>query len=143
MKKKVFEEFLRQRGLRFTREREAIVDDVMGRKGHFDPEELYLSLRGKDRRVSRASVYRTLPLMLEAGIVEQVERSDKQTRYERTIGVAHHDHMLCVSCGKVIEFYSEGIERLQDEICRVHGFAGVSHSLEITGYCRRCARSRG
>lgn len=137
-----FEDFLRTRGLRFTPERQAILEEVLVRAGHFDPEELYLSLRQKKRLVSRASVYRTLPLMVEAGIVEQVERTDKHAHYERTLGREHHDHMLCVSCGRVIEFYSEPIENLQEELCRKHRFQGISHTLEITGYCAKCARAR-
>lgn len=140
MNKQAFEDFLRGRGLRFTPERRAILAEVLVRAGHFDPEELYVSLRGKERRVSRASVYRTLPLMVEAGIVERVERTDKHAHYERTLGKEHHDHMLCVACGRVIEFYSGPIEDLQDEVCRKHRFEGISHTLEITGYCAKCAR---
>lgn len=140
MKKDVFRKFLGERGLRFTGEREAILDEVLGSTGHFDPEELYIALREKGQKVSRASVYRTLPLMVDAGVVEQVERTDKHAHYERTLGRDHHDHMLCVSCGKVIEFYSEAIEKLQDRLCRERGFKGVSHTLEITGYCDSCMK---
>jgi Fur family ferric uptake transcriptional regulator len=140
MKKDVFKYFLKDRGLRLTKEREAIWDEVRSTKGHFDPEELHLSMRQKGQSVSRASVYRTIPLMVEAGILEQVERTDKHAHYERTIGRSHHDHMLCTSCGKVIEFYSDALEKLQDRLCRQYGFEGVAHTLEITGHCKACGK---
>jgi len=138
MVKEAFRDFLRERGLRFTGERGAILDEVLSSKGHFDPEGLYISMRNSGNKVSRASVYRTLPLMKEAGIVEQVEHTDKQTHYECTVDRGHHDHMLCLSCGKVIEFYSRDMERLQEQVCREQGFEGTGHILEITGYCKAC-----
>jgi Fur family ferric uptake transcriptional regulator len=142
MRKEAFREFLKDKGLRFTREREAIYNEVLKRRGHFDPEQLHMALRDKGGKVSRASIYRTLPLLLEAGVLEEVERTEKHAHYERTLGRDHHDHMLCLSCGKVIEFYSGEMEKLQEEICRREGFECVSHTLEARGYCRRC-RKRG
>jgi Fur family ferric uptake transcriptional regulator len=140
--KEAFKEFLRKKGLRVTKEREAILNEVLSRKGHFDMEELHLALRKNSPRVSRASIYRTLPLLIESGILEEVERVDKHAHYEHTTGRSHHDHMLCVSCGRVIEFYSESLEKLQNRLCRDRGFEGISHNLEIKGYCRKCARKK-
>lgn len=135
-----FREFLKGKGLRLTHEREAILREVFATKGqHFDPEELHISLRQKDADVSRASVYRTIPLLIEAGIIEEVERIDKHAHYELTYGREHHDHMLCLGCGKVIEFLSQEMEELQERICKEHGFTGETHTLEIKGYCRKCA----
>lgn len=142
MKAGEFREFLKGEGLKFTSEREAVLDEVLSRNGHFDPEELYLELKKKGRKVSRASVYRTLPLLAECGLIEEVEKVDKHAHYERTHGRRHHDHMLCEKCGKIIEFYSEAIEKLQDELCAVQGFAGTSHTLEIRGTCRKCSAMR-
>ncbi len=142
--KRVLEDFLNRKGLRFTKEREAILEGVASLSGHFDLEELLLSLRGKGLKVSRASVYRTLPLLVESGLVEEVERVDKHAHYEATFGVRHHDHMLCMNCGRVIEFYSPDLERLQERLCRSRGFRGETHTLEIRGQCRDCVRkSRG
>jgi len=136
-----FREFLKQKGLRLTPEREAILREVFDTRGeHFDPEELHISLRQKDANVSRASVYRTIPLLIEAGIIEEVERVDKHSHYELTWGREHHDHMLCLGCGKVIEFLSQEMEELQDRLCAEHGFSGQTHTLEIKGYCSKCAR---
>jgi Fur family ferric uptake transcriptional regulator len=142
MVKEAFRDFLRERGLRFTGERGAILDEVLSHEGHFDPEGLYISMRSRGNKVSRASVYRTLPLMREAGIVEQVEHTEKQVRYECTVGRGHHDHMSCLSCGKVIEFYCNDMERLQENLCRDEGFQVVGHVLEITGYCRDCVSKK-
>lgn len=142
MDKRAFKDFLKKKGLRFTKERDAIFREVLRTRGHFDPEELHISLRerGVGVGVSRASVYRTLPLLLEAGVLEEVERTEKHAHYECTLGRNHHDHMLCLSCGRVVEFYSEALEKLQQTICRRESFEGATHNLEIKGYCGKCRK---
>jgi Fur family ferric uptake transcriptional regulator len=141
MGEKVFRQYLKGKGLKFTRERELILKAIASRYGHFDPEELYIGIRGKGLKVSKASIYRTLPLLLESGLIEQVERTEKHAHYEQTFGRTHHDHMLCISCGNVIEFYSEALEDLQNKICRKKGFEGSTHTLEIKGYCNKCRKT--
>jgi len=136
--KKAFSEFLASCGLRLTREREAVVDEVASRRGHFDPEELHYALKDRGAKVSRASIYRTIPLLVQAGILGKVENTDMHAHYELVLGREHHDHMLCTSCGKVIEFYSHELERLQDRLCQAEGFKGISHLLEIKGLCSKC-----
>lgn len=133
-----FKKFIRQKGLRYTTERDAILEGVMGLKGHFDPEGLLASSRHHEAGVSLASVYRTIPLLLDSGIIKQVETSEKHSKYEIAAGREHHDHMLCVGCGRVIEFYSPHLERLQDRLCREREFTGIAHTLEIRGLCRKC-----
>jgi Fur family ferric uptake transcriptional regulator len=140
--KEAFKEFLRKKGLKFTKEREAILKKVLSRKGHFDLEELHLSMKTDGQRVSRASIYRTLPLLIESGLLEEVERTDKHAHYEHTSHERHHDHMLCVSCGRVLEFYSGALEKLQDRICSEKEFEGISHTLEIKGRCKKCSRRK-
>ncbi|KKL60997.1 hypothetical protein LCGC14_2199700, partial [marine sediment metagenome] len=76
------------------------------------------------------------------GILGKVENTDKHAHYELVLGREHHDHMLCTSCGKVIEFYSHELERLQDSLCKAEGFKGNSHLLEIKGLCKKCSRAR-
>jgi Fur family ferric uptake transcriptional regulator len=142
MVRESFRVFLKTRGLRFTRERGTILDEVLSHEGHFEPEGLFVSMRNGGKKVSRASIYRTLPLMAKAGIVEQVEHTDKQSHYECTVGRGHHDHMRCLSCGKIIEFYSSDMERLQEQVCGDQGFQVVGHVLEITGYCKDCTSDR-
>jgi len=134
-----FRQYLKEHGLKLTRERETIAGEALAMKGHFDMDELYVGLLNRGIKVSKASVYRTLPLLLDSGIIEEVERTDKHAHYERTHGQAHHDHMLCVSCGKVLEFYSDELEKLQERLCRERSFTGASHTLEIRGYCKKCS----
>lgn len=143
-KKSEFASFLRTRGLRFTKEREAVFEEAIRARGHFNPEGLRIRMANKGQKASLASIYRTIPLMLESGMIEEAAKTDKQAQYESTAGRGHHDHMLCIRCGTVIEFYSVALERLQERLCLERGFSGVSHSLAIRGYCRKCgARKNG
>jgi len=137
--KDAFTDFLRSQGLRLTPEREAIINEVARRKDHFDPEELHYTLKAEGLKVSRASVYRILPLLVEAGILKQAVNTDKHAHYENVFSKKHHDHMLCTRCGKVIEFFSSELEQLQDALCTEHGFTGESHTLEIMGLCKKCS----
>ena len=89
-------------------------------------------------KASRASIYRTLQLLLECGLVEQVERVDKHAHYEHTFGHKHHDHLICLRCGKVIQLFSEKLEKLQKQLCKKENFRCVSHTLEMRGYCEKC-----
>jgi Fur family ferric uptake transcriptional regulator len=138
-----FRDFAAKRGLKLTKERKTILDEILDTQSHFDPEGLFVRLRGKGSKVSRASVYRMIPLLLESGIIAKVERTDKHAHYERVLEGSHHDHMICLGCGAVIEFYSAPLERLQEEICRKERFVGLRHSLEILGYCGQCGDARG
>jgi Fur family ferric uptake transcriptional regulator len=140
MESRIFQSFLIKKGLKLTKERFTVLKEVFSFHGHFEPEQLYFRMRDSGQKVSRASVYRTLNLLIESGLVEMVSRTDKGAIYEHTFGHRHHDHLICDSCGKVIEFYSGKIEKLQKEICRRNNFEGVSHILEIKGYCEKCRK---
>lgn len=140
MRKSLFRQFLEEKGLRLTKERNAVLEKAFSCRGHFDPETLYVDMRKRGMKASRASVYRTLNLLCECGLVEKVSKTEHGTIYEQALGRPHHDHMVCINCGKVIEFYSESLERLQEEMCREHAFTGKSHTLEIRGYCGVCAK---
>jgi len=142
MECKVFRNFLKERGQKLTKEREAILKEIFSFHGHFEPETLYLKIRESGLKASRASVYRTLNLLYECGLIDRVRKTEHGTIYECTYGHAHHDHMLCVCCGKVIEFYSEDLERLQEELCKKQEFEGTNHTLEIRGYCKQCQKKK-
>jgi Fur family ferric uptake transcriptional regulator len=135
-----FAAHLQRKGLRMTPEREAVVRWVAAASGHFGPDEIVTQLLRK--RVSRATIYRTLDLMREAGLVQRLELGSLGVRYERELGRAHHDHLACLACGRLIEFVSPDIERLQDEVCRAHEFTPVRHLHRIMGHCRAC-REKG
>jgi Fur family ferric uptake transcriptional regulator len=138
MQNKIFRNFLGEKGLKLTRERIAVLTEVFSYHGHFEPEYLYSRIKKAGSKASRASVYRTLALLVECGLVKKVTRTEKGNIYEHTYGHKHHDHMICNACGEIIEFYSEKLECLQDEICADNGFAGSDHTLEIRGRCNKC-----
>jgi Fur family ferric uptake transcriptional regulator len=140
MEKKIFQKFLVEKRLKLTRERIEVLQEVFSFHDHFGPEQLYFRLRSSGSKASRASVYRTLNLLVESGLVEKVTRTDKGNIYEHTFGHSHHDHMICSRCSRVIEFYSENLEKLQEEICKNNNFSGMSHILEIRGWCETCGK---
>lgn len=134
----IFRNFLGGKGLKLTKERTAVLSEIYSFHGHFEPEYLYSRIKGAGSKASRASVYRTLSLLVECGLVKRVTRTDKGNIYEHTYGHSHHDHMICDICGEIIEFFSEKLEKLQDEICEKNSFIGSSHALEIRGRCKKC-----
>lgn len=140
MRQELFKQYLLRKGQRLTKERDAILQGAFSCSGHFDPETLYMDMKNRGVKTSRASVYRTLNLLCECGLVEKVSKTERGTIYEQALGRQHHDHMVCISCGKVIEFYSEDLEKIQEALCRERNFTGKSHTLEIRGYCGDCAK---
>lgn len=138
MDKVKFIDFLKTKGLKLTKERQNIINEISQSDGHFDPEELYTKLQSKGLKVSRASVYRTIPLLIQSGILQEVQLSENRAHYEKRSETKHHDHMICLICGKIIEFYSPTLEMLQDEICAKEEFKGIRHNLEIYGMCKDC-----
>jgi Fur family ferric uptake transcriptional regulator len=135
-------EFLRDRGLRMTGEREALLRAALGRRRHFTLEELVEEAVRDDGHASRATVYRGLPILIEAGILQPVLVSDEPRRFELALGRRHHDHLLCRRCGRVVEFRSEAIEELQLKVAARHGFRLTSHVHELMGDCASCRRGR-
>jgi Fur family ferric uptake transcriptional regulator len=135
-----FRRFLGGQGLRMTRERLTILAAVLETRDHFDVEDLYSSLRARDRRVSRATVYRTLHLLVESGLVDRARFGTDSFSYEQIGGRGHHDHMVCNVCGRVIEFVSNEIESLQKAACAAQDFVPETHRLTIFGRCGPCAR---
>ena len=133
-----FEAFLRARGLRLTRERQKVLEAVFARHGHFDAEQLHVGIAAKGRATSRATVYRTLDLLVQAGLVRKTSLGDQHAHYEAARGNDHHDHLICLQCGKVLEFFHQGLEALQNRICSGRDFQPIHHSLQIFGLCATC-----
>ena len=133
-----FKEFMLDKGLKSTRQREVILDEFLRVGSHISTEELYLRLRRKNPRIGYATVHRTLKLFAECGIAEQRHFGDGQARYEASDLDEHHDHLICVTCGKIVEFEDPRIERLQEEVARQHGFSIERHRLELYGCCESC-----
>ena len=136
---------LRARGVRLTAPRRAILDAAVRMKGHFTAEELLERMRSQDLPASKATLYRTLTLLVEKGLLEPREFERGSLRYEVAAGADHHhDHMICTACGTVHEFVEPEIERLQEEAARRFGFRMLGHSHRIFGLCARCvARGKG
>ncbi|HEX2997336.1 MAG TPA: Fur family transcriptional regulator [Anaerolineales bacterium] len=135
-----FREFLHALSLRATDVRLGILRAILAREGHFDIDELVTDLRAQGMEASRATVYCALPLFAEAGFVQSTLKSGDRRCYESTIGHDHHDHLLCTTCGKVVDFQFETFEILQREAASKNGFTLTGHSHELFGLCRDCER---
>ena len=133
-----FAEYLQANNLRLTPERRAVFEVILTLDGHFDAEELLEFLRRRKKRVSRATLYRTLDHLREAGLVKVHRFGHGHSLYEHIVGRKHHDHMVCTRCGTVIEFVNDEIERLQEAMCKLHSFKSTSHVMEIFGVCAEC-----
>lgn len=129
----VFRRYLHGQKLKFTPERAMILDAVLRKEGLFEAEALVDDLKQLGHRASRATVYRTLAHLQDAGVLKQVFFDNKQSYYEVIVGRATHDHLICVETGRVIEFSSDRLKKLRDEICREHGFEPISHQFHIFG----------
>ena len=134
-----FLQFLRSRGHRVTRERLALFEEIFAQHKHIDAEELLATMKARGLKISRATVYRNLDLLVECGMVRKQRLGQDRFLYEHVHGGQHHDHLVCTGCGRVVEFVSPGIAALQSEICRAHGFVPTRHTLQISGLCNECA----
>jgi Fur family ferric uptake transcriptional regulator len=137
--KEQFLRFLRGRGQRVTGERLALFDEIFSQHGHIDAEELLTAMKARGLKISRATVYRNLDLLVESGLARKSRLGSRGFLYEHMHAGQQHDHLVCTGCGRVVEFVSPGIAALQAEICRAHGFLPARHTLQITGLCNRCA----
>ena len=133
-----FEEFLRGKDLRVTQQRREVLLLAWSTHEHFTAEQMYSWARQRGGQASRATVYRTLSLLVEGGFLAALERGQGQILYEHILGHQHHDHMICRGCERVLEFRSEEIERLQEEIAEQNNFQLVHHVLRLEGYCPKC-----
>ena len=137
-----FAGFLRQQGLRLTSERVVLFEEIYRQHGHLDAEELLAAVRGRGHQVSRATVYRTLELLVRSGLVRKQRVGARGQLFEHIHPGQQHDHLVCSDCGTVVEFVSPGITALQGEICRAHGFSAAHHQLQILGLCNGCRTAR-
>jgi Fur family ferric uptake transcriptional regulator len=137
-----FRAFLRERSLRNSDVREAIVRAVMSKREHFDIEQLTAEVRRRGVDASPATVYRALPLLIEAGLIQPTLLSGERRRYEAAFQREHHDHLVCSRCGQVVEFQLEAFEVLQEEVAAKYGFRLTAHHHELIGVCDDCQKKR-
>ena len=142
--KSIFKEYCRKNGMRYTADREIIIDEIYRKDGHFNIDELFLRIRNRDPdiRLARGSIYRTLPHLIRTGLIRESLAEEKHICYEHMLGHEHHDHMKCVACGKIFEFYEKEIDQLQRELCKRRDFNMLWHLHVIGGYCKRCGQKR-
>jgi Fur family ferric uptake transcriptional regulator len=138
-----FREYIQEKGLRNTPEREMIIKEIFSTHDHFDVDELFLRMRNKKKIVSKASIYRTIPLLLESGLIKEVFFEDGHLHYEHIYGHKHHCHLRCICCGKNLEFADDEIAKIQNQIEKKYGFVVTSHRFELLGYCPQCAQEQG
>lgn len=134
-----FEVYLQKKSLKLTNQRRKILEKILEMdKTHFTADDLVDEFRNERPRVSKATVYRTLSVLVEPGILEEHQFGDSQKVYELSEGRPHHDHLICTSCGKILEFFNEAMEELQDKVAKGHGFHPTHHSQKIYGICQTC-----
>jgi Fur family transcriptional regulator, ferric uptake regulator len=139
----IFQTYLRGRGLKYTPERRTLLLTILRNEEHFDADELLVMLRQSGKRIAKATIYRTLPLMVDCGLIRQVQLGDKFARYEHRWGHTPHDHMICHRCQRIIEFDNAQIARLRSDIAARYRFRALSHRFQITGLCCECMESSG
>ncbi len=137
---RIFMDFIASKGLKHTPQRTTIVDVFFSAKPHLSTEELYDAVRAVDSKIGQATVYRTLKLLCEAGLAKEMNFGDGSARFEPNR--EHHDHLICTSCNKTIEFVDDEIERLQIELARKNGFLLTSHRMYLFGICEDCRKNK-
>jgi len=131
--------YLEEKNLKHTKQRDVILDAFLDARGHATSEELYRLVREVNSNIGYTTVYRTLKLLVDAGIAQERHFDDGIARYE--IEHDHHDHLVCLECGKIVEFESPLIEATQEQIAAEHSFTLKRHRHELYGYCAHCTKS--
>jgi Fur family ferric uptake transcriptional regulator len=139
--KSLFIEYLKQKNLKWSKQREFIVDHFLSTHRHISTEELYRLVINKSPQIGYSTVHRTLKLLSECGLVSERKFGDRYTRYELKQKDQHHDHFICTKCGNIVEFECKEIEKMQEALAKERGFKVTHHKLELYGLCRNCKKT--
>lgn len=134
-----FKVFLERQGLPLTAQRSAILAEILAHGGHFEVDDLSTRLRKNKISASRATVYRTVNHLAEAGLLRKVDLNHGHTHYELDGDSNHHEHLVCEHCGQVTEFSDQTLEKRITTLARLHGFTLSNHTVQLFGRCRRCS----
>ncbi len=138
---KFFIQYLRDNNLKVTKERLMLLDELFNSSGHLDADSLLFQLRNQGKHVSRATIYRTLDLLVQCGLARRSRLGREHYVYEKVTPGKRHDHMVCTGCGKIIEFYDADLDERQRQVCLEHTFRPTFYSLQIQGLCNECQSS--
>ena len=133
-----FKETLKKEGLKYTPQRTAVLEEIIKDKGHRESEEIYLALKKSGQHVSRATIYRTMDILVNNGFARKMNLGDGRARYESKVNSPHHDHLVCMDCGLIVEFMDQQIEDLQDKIAIQYNFQLKRHIHQLFGLCKKC-----
>ena len=134
----ILKETLQKEGLRYTQQRQEIWNELRSSDKHRDAEEIFITLRNRGLNVSRATVYRTVDVLVKNNLINKLDIGDGRARFEYNDKYIHHDHLVCTKCGKIVEFYNDKIEELQNDIAEQHNFKFLDHSHQLFGICEDC-----
>ena len=138
--RQVFQDYVKSKDLVFTPQRWKILDYLLHAERHLSEEEIYAALRSQG--IGKVTVFRTLKLMEECRLVERVTDSHGKPRYEVEIDRPHHDHLICLDCGTIIEIQWPEVEKIQERVSKKVGFTIAYHRHELFGRCKECADRR-
>ncbi len=139
---RLFGRYLRDQGLPVTHQREAVARVVFDSDGHLSVDDLESALRGRGERIGKATIYRTLDLLVRSRLVDEHDFGEGFKRYENRLSKHPvHEHMICVECGTVTEFESDELYKIETRVRAKYGFTPVRHRLEIYGLCKGCQDS--
>lgn len=139
----LFERYLRTKDLKMTSPRETVLQAFLATEGHLSAEDVFDAARRIDPGIGQATVFRTLKLLQEAGLARDACACSDEgpRRYEHAYRHSHHDHLLCIRCGKLVEFFDPAIEKAQEKVFKKYGFKAIGHMMELKGLCAECTEA--